>query len=396
MRILNFYYTDFSLIGGVETVVLGLAKAFAKRQCPAAIVELSTQWKPKRIVFDDVPLWSIDAPSFPTPSRPRSWASYLRALVQFELICHQFRPDIVHVHFPLSQCLPVVGAHFLPHRWRLVTTVHGGDVRWSPYADPRLQVWQARLFRRSDIVTSVSEGLLQDAIRLYPFISTKARIVYNGVESRWFDAQSPASDRGVRYALFVGRFYDAKALDVLLRTWSRIYVRLHGTELWLAGDGTDREKLLALAGELGITSSVRFLGWKSLAELPALYKGARFVVLPSRQEANPVVLLEAGACGAVRVATRIPGITEIITHGVTGFLAEPESPEALAQAMFQAASLSEEERRRISHATQESIRTNFTQEVAVSNYLTLYRGLIKSERIQKSPISRESELTVER
>jgi glycosyltransferase involved in cell wall biosynthesis len=376
VRILFFYFTEFALTGGVETVVLGLAKGFAQRQCPTAIADLSTQWKPKHLVFGDVPLWSIAGPSFPTGRRPRSWASYLRALWQFEVVCRQFQPDIVHVHFPLGQCLPVVGADVLPHGWRLVTSVHGSDIRVSPQADPRLRVWQNRLFQRSDVVTSVSKGLLVDTIHLYPCVSSKAQVIYNGVEPSWFEPHEKADCGPDKYVLFVGSLHPKKGVDILLRAWSRACHHLPGTQLWLVGEGTDGGSLETLARDLGIGPLVKLLGWKSAAELRSLYHAAQLFVLPSRSEGLGMVLLEAGACGAIRVGTRIPGITEVITDGLTGFLVEPESPEALADAMVRATRLGDEERRRMSGATQESVRTRFTQEIVVSKYLDLYQKLV--------------------
>jgi glycosyltransferase involved in cell wall biosynthesis len=241
------------------------------------------------------------------------------------------------------------------------------------------------LFHRSDAVTSVSEGLLQDTIRLYPCVSNKAQVIYNGIDRTWFEPHGIANGGADKYVLFVGRLHPMKAVDVLLSAWSRISARLPGTELWLAGNGPEREKLRALAHDLGIESVVKFLGERSPAELQRLYCAAQLVVLPSRHEGLPMVLLEAGGCGAIRVGTRVPGITEVITDGLTGFLVEPESPEALAEVMVRAASLSTEERQRMSHAAQESVWTQFTQEMVISKYLNLYRNLLDSTRIGVAP-----------
>ena len=160
MRILFFYFTEFSLVGGVETVIVSMAKALKERGHDTGILDLAPAERPRRLVYGDIPIWSIAGPSFPTLRRPRSWASYLRSLWQFEKVCQEFRPDIVHVHFPLGQCIPLTGARVLPHRWRVVTTVHNSDIRISPHSEPRLRPWQERLFRMSNAVTSVSESLL--------------------------------------------------------------------------------------------------------------------------------------------------------------------------------------------------------------------------------------------
>lgn len=377
MRVLFFYYAESGLVGGVETVVVSMAQSLTQLGHPSGIVYFADSWKPRRLLHESIPIWSIASPSFPALGRPRSWASYLRAVWQFRAVCHEFAPDIVHVQFPLSQCLPVVGAHLLPHQWHLVTTVHNSDIRVSPKHDSRLRAWQKRLFQRSEVVTSVSQGLLKDTIDLYPCVSSNGQVIYNGVEHSWFDQRSNVNDEVDQYVLFVGRLHPMKAVDVLLRAWSLAYPRLAGTQLWLAGNGPERERLNALARELGIEKAVKFLGDQAPVELGRLYRAAQCVVLPSRHEGFPMVLLEAGACGAVCVGTKVPGITEIITDGGNGFLVDVESPEALSEGIIRVVTLSKEERRRMSEAACENVRNQFTQDKIISKYLSLYRDLLE-------------------
>jgi glycosyltransferase involved in cell wall biosynthesis len=341
-------------------------------------------------------LWSIAAPSFPTWKRPRSWASYTRAVWQFERVCREFNPDIVHIHFPLGQCLPVVGACALPHKWRLVTTVHGSDIRVSPQADGRVRMWQDRLFRRTDVVTSVSKALLEDAIRLHPCIAGKGRVIYNGVDPTWFDKKLATNDRADKCVLFVGRLHPMKAVDVLLRAWKLALPRLPGKQLWLAGDGAERESLAALARELSIESEVKFLGKKTSAEIKNLYPNSQLVVLPSRHEGLPMALIESGACGAIRLGTRVAGITEVITDGSTGFLVEPNSPEALAEGMIRATSMNAEERQRMSILTREQMRRYFSQETIVLEYLDLYQNLAALKAVPAPCVAETEEVGDER
>ncbi len=380
MRVLLFYYTEFSLVGGVETVVLKLAKSLVERGCPAAIVELSDKWKPERKV-EGVPLLSISASRYPTWKEPRSWASFARSIVQLRKVCRMFKADILHVHFPVGQCLPLVGACTFPRRWGLVTTLHGSDIRVYPRGNSRVRVWQDRLFRHSDAVTSVSDELLQEAVGLYPSIAAKGIVIHNGVSRAWFEKGGPTDGKAEKYALFVGRLHPIKAVDVLVRAWKLAYSRLDGDQLWLVGDGAERERLFDLVRDLGIESGVRFLGKKSSDEVRKLYLSSQFVVLPSRHEGLPMVLIEAGACGAIRLGTRVPGITELIADGETGFLVEPESPEALAEGLIRAATLGGEDRRRMSRATRESVSRRFSHEEILSQYLNLYRGLAGAKSV---------------
>lgn len=380
MRILLFYFAELGGLGGVEVVVLNLAEAFVRNGHPTGIVELARQRGPRRALPGDIPVWGVTAPSYPSVRRVRSWASFVRATWQFCEIVREFDPDIVHVHFPLAQSIPVVGAHVLPHRWRLVVTVHNSDIRVAPFEIPPIRKWQARLFARADWITAVSRALLDDAEHLYPGLLPKAEVIGNGVGPMWFQAPPVPDEDRQKYVLFVGRFHRVKGVDLLLHAWQQISARLPGVNLWLAGEGAESDSLKGMMDELGISPRVRFIGKKRQDELLQLYRNAQVVVLPSRREGLPLTLLEAGACGAICVGTRIPGIPEIIQDGTTGFLAEPESSASLALALSRALELSASETRRMRYATQQNIRENFSEERAISSYLGCFAASLGRSR----------------
>jgi glycosyltransferase involved in cell wall biosynthesis len=168
-------------------------------------------------------------------------------------------------------------------------------------------------------------------------------------------------------------------VELLLQAWTRVSPDFPRTELWLAGEGPDRGELQDLAEKLGVSMSVRFLGHKRPEELRPLYRQAELLVLPSRHEGLPMVLLEAGASGTICVGTKVVGVTEAIEDGATGFLVEPESPDALARAIASALELPAEERLRMREAAQTRIRKSFTQKAMVSSYLGLFRSLLDQD-----------------
>ncbi len=94
-----------------------------------------------------------------------------------------------------------------------------------------------------------------------------------------------------------------------------------------------------LADRLGISARVRFRGGMGEPEVTAALAGADLFVLPSvvapngQMEGVPVALMEALACGLPTVATRISGVPELVRHGQTGLLAEPDDVRALREAL---------------------------------------------------------------
>ncbi|MFZ1006386.1 MAG: glycosyltransferase family 4 protein, partial [Candidatus Sulfotelmatobacter sp.] len=278
MRVLLFHFAELGGLGGVEVAVVTLAKALLARGSSAAIVEIAPKRRTQRSVPGGIPVWTVAASSYPRVTRPRSWASFIRSSLQFRQVLKDFRPDLVHVHYPVAQCLPVVGLAAFPHRWKLIVTVHNSDIRVSPIEAPEIGPWQWRLFDRADAITAVSQSLLDDAAAVYNNFRPKARVVHNGVGPQWFQlALTP--DGKADYVLFVGRLHHIKGVDVLLHAWKTASPLSPNTELWLAGDGPDRESLESLAKNLGVSSTVRFIGRKSEDELPLLYRNSRALVL---------------------------------------------------------------------------------------------------------------------
>jgi glycosyltransferase involved in cell wall biosynthesis len=389
MKILLFYFAELGTVGGVEIVVRELASSFSRRGHPSGIIELTREPKSRQETSDGTPVWGVTPPSYPKVSHPRSWASFARSVSQFRKITREFQPDIVHVHFPAGQSLPVVGALALPHEWRCVVTLHGSDIRVSPKQDPEIRPWQARLFAKADAVTAVSAALLDDATQIYPVIRSKGRVIPNGVLPRWFAVPPARRVVDTRFVLFVGRLHSVKGVDTLLKSWPHVNQRFSDTELWLVGDGPELASLQKQAAELGIESRVRFCGQLDQSELPILYRNAAAVVLPSRHEGMPLILLEAGAIGGIRIAANLPGIPEVMVDGENGFLVRPESSEDLSRAILSALELPEAADQSMRTAAQSFIRERFSEEIVVSNYLNLFESLlVKAPAASPPPGSR--------
>jgi len=377
MKILLFYFAELGGLGGVDVVVMNLAAKFRAAGHAAGIVEIVGGEPKKRRLPDGTPVWGVTAPSYPNIRRPRSWASFARATFQLLQAIREFDPDIVNVHFPLIQSISVVGAHSLPHKWRLVVTVHNSDIRVAPFQDPNIGPWQASLFARADAVTAVNQALLEDAAALFPEIGQKGHVILNGVGPEWFQPLQD-SNHHQDYVLFAGRLNHVKGVDLLLNAWTKVNRHFPRTGLRIVGDGDQRQALEMLARELGIADSVRFLGRKSQNDLRQLYTQAKAVVLPSRREGLPLTLLEAGAAGAICVGSRTAGIPEIIEDGVTGYVVDAESPDELGAGIARTLELSPCARSQMKQAAQSAIRDRFSEQRMIASYLGLFQSLVES------------------
>ncbi len=117
-----------------------------------------------------------------------------------------------------------------------------------------------------------------------------------------------------------------QAVGKLLHDYAHKNVRLH-----IAGDGPLRPSLARLAGELGLGSRMVFYGY--LPQPFALMNKMNLIVLPSDAEGLPRCLMEAMSLGKTCLASNIPGMTELIRHGETGYLFQKGNAEELASLM---------------------------------------------------------------
>lgn len=142
----------------------------------------------------------------------------------------------------------------------------------------------------------------------------------------------PASgtDAEIRFAC-VGRLYPpAKGQDILFEALAQPQWKRRNWRLGLYGEGSTRRSLEWLARRLGLSERVNFGGFGKPEEIWAQNHA---LVMPSRCEGLPLVMVEAMLCSRPIVATDIAGHGEIVKDGVTGFLAEAPTPRAVGRAL---------------------------------------------------------------
>ena len=237
---------------------------------------------------------------------------------------------VVHAQFARGGALALPLAESMGAR--LVVTLHGGDVgkdkNWRHTVLARR--WPAVIARTHRFVC-VSQAVADTAIRrgVPPALVS---VVPIGVEI------PPARTTGPRPDgfLFAGRFVEKKGIAVLADAMRHLRGLGDQTPLTCAGDGPLRPLLEALARDV---SGVRLTGWLPQPELSARMERSLALIVPSivatggDAEGLPSVVPEAMARGCVVIGTDQGGIAEAVSDGITGLLARPGDPVALAHAM---------------------------------------------------------------
>lgn len=218
-----------------------------------------------------------------------------------------------------------------------VVQVLGSDVNLlNQYPARSHKTWNT--LRSADAVITVSQDLANKVIAegVNP---QRVSVVYGGVDTELF---SPGSQQEAQAALnltdaspmllFVGNLVAVKAVGILISACAKLAADFPRLQCHIVGDGPLRKQLQAQAIALSLEKQICFQGLIEHGQLPAWYRAADLVVLPSLAEGVPNVLLESIACNRPYVASRTGGIPEVSNHAGC-ILVAPGDPQALADAI---------------------------------------------------------------
>ncbi len=172
--------------------------------------------------------------------------------------------------------------------------------------------------------------------------TSKLHPVHNGIDTNVFRADGDLPDasivpEGAPVLLFVGNLLPVKDPEFLLQAFAALSKRVSGPppHLVLAGKGPLRESLGSLASRLGVRDRSHFLGPQTAPQIAAWMRRANLLVMTSRNEGLPNVILEAQACGLPVVATDVGGIHEVVDAEWKGHLTPPGDLEAWTAAVLE-------------------------------------------------------------
>lgn len=258
----------------------------------------------------------------------------------------------------LLRCVVVIHLHIPDRRWIL-----GGPVE-------RLFRLFCRASRRIVVLSPYWKEQLETA-----GITTQIQVIPNAVSSKEMGEMN--SSRVAR-VLFVGKLEKRKGYDDLLHAAGSVLRTRPDVEFLFAGHG-ELARAAALARDLGIESSVQFLGWTTGEQLAALYRSATVFCLPSYAEGLPMSLLEAMSYGLPVIATPVGGIPGLIEHEKNGFLIKPGNRTELSQRLLFLLGCTPKQRQIVGASARDTI-SRLCSEQAVSDSLSaLYRDFIPQD-----------------
>ncbi len=243
---------------------------------------------------------------------------------------------LLHIYFGHTavHLRPLIKA--FPHP--VVVSFHGADAGVD-MDKPAYLAAMREVFASATVVQARSESLLEDLVKL-GCPREKMRLQRTGIPlEEWTFMQRETPADGKWTLLQSCRLIAKKGVDDTLRAFANIVKIWPKAQLIIAGDGPLRGDLEKLAGEIGISALVRFIGFLDQQQLRDEVYRSHLFVHPSRTSADgnregiPNSMLEAMASGLPVIATRHGGIPEAVTDGGSGLLVPENDVDGLTAAM---------------------------------------------------------------
>ncbi len=353
-------------VGGVEQLVLSLSGELRQRGCRVKICCIENEGAlAQRARNKGLEVHALNMAERGKSRALRDFIDYVRTDKPIVIHSHNFKPGwyasavrgfrVVAAHVHTKHGIYSVSSRGLwRYRWMragvdaFVAVSHESQEQLARYAS--LPVEQVRIVRNGVDVAEFRPSLLRDSLRAEMHIPSEQRIVVN-----------------------VARLCPEKDVASLLHAFRQIRVSVPTAVLWLVGDGPERQRLEALAGDLRVAESVMFMGMR--ADIPSLLAVADLFCLSSMSEGMPMAVLEAMACGLPVVATDVGDVSRALLPGPCGGVVPPRNPSSLAAACVDVLQDAERRGQMGSRARSRAVE-GFSLGVMASEYARLYEDLL--------------------
>lgn len=389
MNILFLTSAYLPSVGGVQRSVYNLSREFARRGHSVSIAAdgrysgasgtASRREGPVRVL-------SLNIPPALRGGLRDGMSAWLRDAFNLSLLtafCLLHRIDAIHCQlinvdtryaFALRK---VLGA-------KVMITLRGGEFHHWIEGNPLRRDYVARMLESADAVTALSAAQLEDARALTPRLPAAVRVIPNPVDPAviaQLAEESSLQCPAVPYAVFVGRLEAEKRVDSLIAAFHQMALAdpPFCLDLVIAGEGSLAARLRLQASEGGASQRIRFAGEVAYRDSLRLIRQAAMLILPSRMEGCPNVVLEAMALGAPVLVSGCAPLRELVRQGINGEVCGDGSPEEIRSAVVRLAS-SPELRERYSREGRRRVEEYHRFDRVADAYEDVWRSLREHAR----------------
>ncbi len=321
MRIAVVCYPTF---GGSGVVATELGIALAKK---GHDVHFITYRQPVRLdmLISNIHFHEVSVPEYPLFQYQPYELALSSKLVR---IIKKFDIQVLHVHYAIphayagymaQQMLAQEGIH-IP----MVTTLHGTDITLVGN-HPQYKPAVTFSINQSNAVTSVSQNLKEDTLRLFDISEDKIQVVPNFIDVSKSNDKEVECQRHImakpneRIVTHISNFRPVKRIDDVVKIFKGITEQIPA-KLMMVGDGPLQNEARKQCKELGIEEQVIFVGNSN--EIDKILCFSDLFLLPSERESFGLAALEAMMHGVPVISSNSGGIPEVNKHGFSGFLSD--------------------------------------------------------------------------
>ena len=289
--------------------------------------------------------------------------------------------DILHVHYAIPHAYAGYMAKQMLKREGIevpmITTLHGTDITLVGN-HPTYKEAVTFSINESDVVTSVSESLKRDTLRLFN-VDKDIKVIPNFIGLQKMERVSPCKRSVMASAdelivTHISNFRKVKRVDDVVRVFYGIQQQLPA-KLIMVGDGPEREIADQLCKDLGIKKKVLFLG--NTSDIDRILCFTDLFLLPSESESFGLSALEAMAAGVPVVSSNAGGLSEVNEEGVSGYLCPIGDVQTMAEKAIYI--LSDKDRLAQFKQNARKVAARFDEEKIIPMYEALYYNAIKEK-----------------
>ena len=289
--------------------------------------------------------------------------------------------DILHVHYAIPHAYAGYMAKQMLKREGIevpmITTLHGTDITLVGN-HPTYKEAVTFSINESDVVTSVSESLKRDTLRLFN-VDKEIKVIPNFIGLQKTERVSPCKRSVMASAdelivTHISNFRKVKRVDDVVRVFYGIQQQLPA-KLIMVGDGPEREIADQLCKDLGIKKKVLFLG--NTSDIDRILCFTDLFLLPSESESFGLSALEAMAAGVPVVSSNAGGLSEVNEEGVSGYLCPIGDVQTMAEKAIYI--LSNKDRLAQFKQNARKVAARFDEEKIIPMYEALYYNAIKEK-----------------
>lgn len=304
----------------------------------------------------------------------------VRSFFEILSLLHKERPDVLHISSSKAGAIGVLAGRFVGIK-RIVFTIHGlpADESWRPRWQRLLiagVTWLTIYLTHATITISKEDF---ERLSNQSGIKQKIKRIRNGVEPISFLSADLAKSQLVPQIQpntiligGVGELHPNKNWSLLIHALTTLPKNVH---ICIIGEGEERGQLELLAEKLQVSERVHLVGYQE--NVATLLSAFTMLVLPSKKEGLPYVILEAGTASLPVITSDLPGTREIIETGMNGILIE-QTPNMLS-ASIQILLRDEGMQRRLGFELNKTVLNGFSQTAMVENTLEVYSSIIPSD-----------------